>query len=407
MLLQRKTVVDQKTGNVQDAVVLQVCGSDGHPKNVTLAGRKAARFNQLDAALRSYGGLFEMPRKGAYDSTDPLAWNISELAYTEAKMAKRLRAATFYKELLPLSFEAPPWATTVETQVYDEVGVADLAAADSTDMPFADARFDRVVIEVKGGKIGYHYDVQELIESAQLKKPLSDARMAAAYSAYDRFLNIVAMRGDTRTGQKGLWNQSGVTPVAATTGSWNLPATDVLGIIRDIVNPIAAIHENTGGTLFCTHVAMPLSLLSVLASRMVTVTTGGTTLATPMTVLEYVKKNNVSKLRGNIDIEFIGLPNDIKADGTVNTTANSSLTYAGTLTHAGTVTGVASSRVVFYVKDPERIVMHIPLPLTFLAPQPRNTDIVVPGRFRFTSPKLLFAKSMYYLDNVLSTDPVS
>ena len=156
MLLKRKTVVDQKTGNVQDAVVLRVCGSDGHPKNVTLTGHRAERYDQLDAAMRSYGGLFPKPRKGAYDSTDPLSWNVSELAYTEAKMVKRLRAPTFYKRLLPLSSEAPPWATTVETQVYDEVGIAELAANDSTDMPFADARFERVVIQVSGGKIGYH-----------------------------------------------------------------------------------------------------------------------------------------------------------------------------------------------------------------------------------------------------------
>lgn len=403
MLLKRKTVVDQKTGNIEDAVVLRVCGNDGHPKNITLTGRHAERFDQLDAAMRSYGGLFLKPRRGAYDSTDPLAWNVSELAHVEARMAKRLRAPTFYKRLMPLSFEAPPWATTVETQIYDEIGVAELAAADSTDMPFADARFDRVTIEVKGGKIGYHYDVQELIESAQLKKPLSDMRMAAAYSAYDRFLNIVAMRGDTRTGQKGLWNQTGVTPVAATTGAWDSDATSVLGIVSDLTKPIAAIYENTGGNLFCTTIAMPLKLLSILGSRMITVTTGGVTIATPMTVLEYVKANNVSKLVGGIDIEFIGLPDDLKADGTVNTTANSSLTYAGTLAHNGTG-GKTTSRVVFYCKDPERLVMHIPLQLNFLAPQPRNTDIVIPGRFRFTAPKLLFAKSMYYLDNVISTD---
>jgi hypothetical protein len=407
MLLKRKTVVDQKTGNVEDAVVLRVCGSDGHPKNVTLTGRHAARFNQIDASLRGYGGLFQPSRKGAFDATDPLVWNISELAYVEAKMAKRLRAPTFYKKLLPLSFEAPPWATTIDTQIYDEIGIAEIAASDSTDMPFADVRFDRVTLQVTGGKIGYHYDVQELLESAHAKKPLSELRQAAAYNAYDRFLNMVAMRGDTRLGQKGLWNQSGVTPVAATTGSWDLPATDVLGIINDFIKPINAIYENTGGNVFCTTIAMPLKLLSILGSRILTVTTGGVTLATPMTVLEYIKANNVSKLVGDIDIEFIGLPDDIKADGTVNTAANTSLSYAGTLKHNGNTGAAQSSRVVFYANDPERLVMHIPLPLNFLAPQPRNTDIVIPGRFRFTAPKLLFPKSMYYLDNVHSTDTAS
>lgn len=402
MLLQRKTITDKKTGVLVDAVVLRVCGSDGHPKNITLTGSRAERFEQIDAAMRSYGGLFPKPRRGGYDSTDPLAWNISELAHLEARMLKKHRAPTFYKRLVPISTEAPPWATSVVTQVFDEIGVAELAASDSTDMPFADARFDRVVIEVKGGKIGYHYDIQEMIESAQLKHPLPELRMAAALSAYDRHMNLVALRGEARTGQKGLWNQAGVTPVQATTGSWDLPATDVLGIIDDICKPIAAVHENTGGNDFVTTIAMPLKVLSALSSRMVTVTSGGVTLATPMTVLEYVRANNVSKTAGGIDIEFVGLPDDIKADGTTNTTANSSLSYAGTLSHTGTPK--TTSRVIFYVKRDDRLVMHTPLGLTFLAPQPRNTDIVIPGRYRYTTPKLFYPKSMYYLDCVMVKD---
>jgi hypothetical protein len=407
MLLKRKTVTDAKTGQVEDAVVIRVCGSDGHPKNVTLIGSKAERYNQLDAAFKSFGGLFPSPRKGAFDSTDPLAWNVSQLAYTEAKMLKKQRVPTIYEKVMPLSFEAPPWATSVETQAYDEIGVADLAASDSTDMPFADARFDRVVIEVKGGKIGYHYDIHELIESAQLKRPLSEMRMAAALNAYKRHMNMVALKGDTRTGQKGLWNQAGVTPVVATTGAWNYDGTSVLGIIDDITKPIATVYEATGTNDFVTDIAMPLKLLSYLASRMVTVTTGGVTIATPMTVLEYVKANNVSKLVGGIDIQFHGVPDDLKTDGTVNTAAGSSLSYAGTLKHDGNTGATVSSRTVFYAKDPERLVMHIPLPLTFLAPQPRNTDIVVPGRYRYTAPKLLFAKSMYYLDNCAYGDTAS
>jgi hypothetical protein len=397
MLIQRKTVTDQKTGIVSDAVVLRVCGADGHPKNITLKGKRCDRFNQIDAALRGYGGLFPAVRKGAFDSTDPLAWNISELAYLEAKMLKKQRAATFYKRLVPLSFEAPPWATTVETQVFDEIGVAELSASDSTDMPFADARFDRVVIEVKGGKIGYHYDIQEMIESAQLKKPLPEIRMAAAFTAHDRHMNLVALKGEARTGQKGLWNQAGVTPVAATTGSWDNPATDVLGIIDDLCKPIAAVHENTGGNDFVTTVAMPLKLLSALGSRILTVTSGGTTIATPMSVLEYVKANNVSKLAGGIDIEFVGIPDDPNS-----TAADASLSTAGTLSHTSTTK--KTSRVVFYVKNPERLVMYIPLSLTFLAPQPRNTDIVIAGRYRYTSPKLLYPKSMYYLDCCAAAD---
>jgi hypothetical protein len=403
MLLRRKTIVDKATGQAEDAVVIQVCSDSGRPMNVTLAGDAAARYDQISAALKSMGGLFMGARKGGYDSTDPLAWNISELAYHEAKMLKRHRAPTIYEKIMPLSFEAPPWATSVDIQVYDEIGVAEMAASDSTEMPFADARFDRVVIEVKGGKIGYHYDVQELIESAQLKKPLSEMRMAAAMTAYKRHMNVVALRGDARTGQKGLWNQAGVTPVAATTGAWDNPATDVLGIIRDITKPIADVYEATGTNEFVTHVAMPLKILSALSTRILTVTTGGVTVATPTDVLTYIREHNVSKLVGKIDIEFVGIPDDLNSDGTVNTAADSSLSYAGTLAHDGT-TPKKTARAVYYAKNDECLVMHLPLGLNFLAPQPRNTDLVIPGRYRYSAPKLLRAKTMIYQDCIASAD---
>ena len=404
MLLQRKTVIDSKLGTVE-AVVLRVCGNDGRPKDVTLTGAAARRFNQLDRAMRSMGGLFEDAISNAFDSTDPLAWNISQLAYTEAEMLKKDRPKTFYKELVPLSFEAPAWATSIEQQVYDDVGVADLEASDSTEMPMADARFDRAVIEVRGGKMGYHYDVQELIESAQLKRPLSDMRMVAAQNAYDRHMNVIATRGSVKNSIKGLWNQSGVTPVAATTGAWDNPSTSALAIAADLQKPITAVHENTGGQAFVTDIAMPLKALSALSSTLLTASSSGIVVPTPITLLEWIKQNNISKSVGGIDIKFHGIPVDKTAAGADNTTAGTSLDVAGTLAHDGT-TPKTTSRVVYYVKTKDRLVMHLPLPLTFLAPQPRNTDIVVPGRYRYTGPKLLYVKSMYYQDCVLAADVV-
>jgi len=404
MLLSRKLITDSKGQQVPE-VILSVPDASGHPKHVALAGDAAYRYDDIAAALQSFGYVFPKSRTGAYDSTDPLAWNISQLAYTESAMLKRQRVPALYKQLFDVSYEAPPWAETIEYQTYDEVGIGVKAANDSTDMPFADARFGRNVIQVSGGKIGYHYDVQELIASAQLKRPLSDLRMANAMTAFERHINAVALRGETASGFQGLWSNSSITPVAATTGNWDYTGTSPLDILADLNMGITAVYQATGSNDVVTDIAMPIEAINALATRVLTATSSGVTVVAGTTLLDFLKEHNLSKTMQNVDIRFHGIPSDPDA----LTTANSSLNTAGALKHTGAALtpGTLASRVVYWVKHPDKMRLHIPLPLTFLAPQPRNMDVVVPGRYRYAGLEISYPKSVYYQDNVLHADPQS
>jgi hypothetical protein len=58
--------------------------------------------------------------------------------------------------------------------------------------------------------------------------------------------------------------------------------------------------------------------------------------------------------------------------------------------------------VVFFVRDPNRLVFHIPMALRFAAPQYKNLAINVPGEARCGGLEVRYKKSMYYLDKVLA-----
>lgn len=421
MLISRTQVKDSKSGYPLECRTLRLF--DGVPQgrvveltnHVAEDGRPmnhASRYDVIARALTSFGYIFDSGQRPAYDSTDPLAWNISQLAYTEANMLEKFRVPVIYKDMIPVSFEAPPWADSVQAEEFDNIGKGQIVAANSTDMPFADARFGRRLIEVKGGKIGYKWNVQELIESQQLKKPLTDLRMKAAMIGFERHMQDIALRGDTAHGLYGFWNQPStkITPVVAPTGNWDLAATSPLSILADINTAITGVYANSGTNAVVTDIALPMDALSVLNNTILSASSSGVVVPTAMSILAYIKANNMSKLQKNVDIQFHGIvPDTNDITGATLTTAGSSLNYAGALKRTGAaLSGQGfASRVVYYAKSPEYLIMHQPLTLNFLAPQPRNDEVVVPGRYRFCPIDFRYVKTVYYQDNVLKADQQS
>jgi hypothetical protein len=57
-----------------------------------------------------------------------------------------------------------------------------------------------------------------------------------------------------------------------------------------------------------------------------------------------------------------------------------------------------TTRCIAYVKSPTRLIMHLPLPLRFLAPQLQALDVRIPGEYKYSGVMLRYPKSMYYQD---------
>jgi hypothetical protein len=385
MFLRRQQIKDSKSGRTFDMAVIQVFD----------AGRKVERmvpferYQFLDRSIRHQAPamwpLDEMKR--ATDSTDPLAFMVSELAHLEAKMFEKQKVPPLWKDLVPVSYEAPPWAETVQYTTFERTGQGKRLNADASDLPKVGVRFGKKQVQVEGGGLSYSYNVQDLIASQQLKRSLPDLLMSAAVDGANLHLNEVALFGEDNF--YGLSNvpQTLVTPVKATTGDWDKTDTSPIDILADVNQGITAVYKNTGTNDFPDTVAMPIDALAALGNRMVSASSGGVVVPTGMTVLAFLKANNLAKLQKGIDVNFVGVPG---------------LETAGVLTGAGSYS--SKSRVIFYKKDPDRCVMHVPQPLTFLAPQLRLLEVVVPGHYRYAGFELRYPKSLYYLDQVLDAD---
>ena len=179
-------------------------------------------------------------------------------------------------------------------------------------------------------------------------------------------MNDVGLYGETG-GLTGLYNNASVPQGNAPTGTWG--GATPANILKDINALIQNVWTNTAYNDQITHIVMAPGALAYIA-------------ATPRsdnsdkTILQYVKENNIAKTEKGVDIVFqAGYGLDTAGSG-------------------------ATRRMMGYVKSEQRLVMHIPLPLRFLAPQMTAYLVEVPGEYKYSGVEFRYPKSAYYMDAI-------
>jgi hypothetical protein len=301
------------------------------------------------------------------DDTNALAFLVSQLAYTEAQTFKRLYVPMQYEQFIPINTEAGEWADSIRYEVMDFVGRGKRISGKGHDIPLVDVSNDQKSNPVYQGAIGYDYTSEELRRSAYLRQPLPQARLMAAEEGYRRHLNNVGLYGEKDL--TGLFNNPLVPRGNATAGNWANGTTTVAQILSDFNAGLNLVWTNTAYNDLPDTVLLPPLVYSYLAST-------PRSANTDTTILTYLKQNNIAFNSKNIQL---------------NIQPGYGLDTAG----QGGVT-----RAVFYKKDPSRLAMYVPLPLRFLAPQPLNLAVRVPGEYKYSGVFWRYPKSAYYMDNV-------
>jgi len=302
------------------------------------------------------------------DAQEAMAFLVSQLAFTESKTFERQYQPMQYEQFLPLDFSAGEWADSIRYEIYDFVGQGKRTSGKGRDINKVDVGFADKSFPVLYGNIGYDYTQEELRRTAYLRRSLPDRKLAAAMEGYKRHMNQVGLYGETSSAITGLFNNALVPQGSAPSGvSWNTASADQ--ILTDVNTLINNIWTNTAYNDLPTTIVMAPAALSKIAS-----TPRATT--TDTTILSWIKANNVAKQQRGIDIDF-------QPGFGLNTA------------------GVGSTRrMMGYVKDPNRLVMHIPLPLRFLAPQMQGLAIDVPGEYKYSGVEIRYPKSAYYMDGI-------
>lgn len=324
----------------------------------------AARFAQFESLAHR-----DSVKSILGDASEGMGFLVSQLAYTEAKAFARQYTPMQYERLVPLSSEAGEWAEVIRYQMYDQVGQGKRISGKDRAIPKVDVSDADKTMPVYLGGVGYDYSQEELRRAAHLKSPLPTRKLGAAIEAYRRHINTVALTGEAISGITGLFNNASVPHASAPTGSWGGGTTTEAQVLADLNTAIMKVWENSGYNDFPTHLVLPPSSFAYLVT-----TPRGT--QSDSTLLKFILDNNMAKLQGGVNVVIepgIGL----ETAGAGNT-----------------------KRLVAYVKNEDRVVMHLPMPLRFLAPQPVGLMIDIVGEYKYSGVEVRYPNSMYYMDGL-------
>ena len=309
-----------------------------------------------------------------------LSFFISQMALLEETTFKKQYMPTQAEDLVPMDFRGGDHITSVAYRVMDATGIGRRKAAGSTQVHTADVTYTIKTFPVVPGEIGYQYNTEELRQSAYLRIPLNEDRMVEAVEAYRRHISMVALFGEAEL--TGLFNNATVSHTAVTgfTGNWAAAVATPATILADVNMAINKVWSASGFNDWPTHCVAPPAAYQALV---------GTQLPhTNTSILKFLLENNLCAQNGKPFqiVAGYGLDNGAAYNAT------------GASTTAGS--GGTNTRAVYYVKNPLRVVMEIPLPKRFLAPQLVNFDVKVPGEYKYSGVEVRYPASMLYQDGV-------
>ena len=300
-----------------------------------------------------------MIRQRLQDS-DALGYLISQLAHVEARVWERKYVAIMYPDLLPVSFEAGEWATSIEIHYTDDFAVGKFIGAGGDDIPYAQTETGRDIVPVRPAGIGYEYTLEELRQSEFLGLPLDARKANAARRGYEEHAQRVALFGDADRGMEGMLNHSTISTAASAT---TLTAALAGGNPRDdsaalINEPLNAVWEDSKGIELPDTVLMPLDHFGRLATTRL-----GTVNDT--TILEYIQTKNIFSQQTGQPLRIKPIPQ-------------------------------LTDSLMAYSSSEDVMVYHIPLVLRFLPPQPVGLKFRIPGEYKLAGVEVRYPGGATY-----------
>lgn len=258
-------------------------------------------------------------------------------------------ADVVYSRICPVSFEVNPGATSIKRSIWDRTGNFDLIADSADDLPRSGVKVGEIVNEIREFGGAFDYSQSELLSAKMAGVSLTTERADAVRDAYERRNNLTCLFGRAGTGLRGMLNHPAIDRVVVTGSSsdaWFNDASTTPQQMLDLLNfGVTQMRVNS------KQVETPNTLLMGESDhRIVSTTCRSTTDNT--TVLELFMKMNP----GITSVEPINELDPANSGG-----------------------NLSARRMLFYRKDPTKGKFHIPLPLTFLPPQPKNLKFIVPS----------------------------
>lgn len=307
------------------------------------------------------------------DQQQALGFVMPQFYNIEAQVYARKYPSYDYASIIPVITEGSEWARGTLFRSSDVVGEAKFISGRANDMPYADVTRAQHLQGFEMAGIGFDWTLDELQVAALEGRNIGTEKADGARKVAEQLLWRTAMSGNTNLGWTGLINDGNVTATNAPndgTGSARTFASKTPDqVLRDINDMIVGITTDTLETELADTVLLPTTIFQTLAARRM-----GDTI---MTVLEFVRQNNAYTAQTNT-------PLTIRALRTLEAAGASS-----------------TKRAIAYVRDPQVLRFHLPMPHRFLAPfQKSSMSWEVAGIMRTGGTEIRLPKAVRYLDAI-------
>jgi hypothetical protein len=309
-----------------------------------------------------------------FDAQSALGFVIAQTSIIEPGVYATRYPDIQYRGLIPVDTSGSEFASSVTYFSSDRHGAADWINGNSDDIPKAGTNRSKFETPVYSAGIGYGYGWEEIGRAQLLGINLTSDDAMAARRAAEEMIDRVALEGDTAKGFTGLFNATGVTPAAASTGNWGTvgspSGTTADQMVADMNAAILNVFNGTNTVAIADTLLLPWSKFQVIATKRMTTDSDET-------VLSFYLRNNVYTAMTGRPLTIRGLRG---------------LDTAG-------VSGVP--RMIAYRNDAQVLKLHMPMPHRFLPVYqsgPLRWD--VPGVMRLGGLDVRLPKEVAYIDGI-------
>lgn len=186
-------------------------------------------------------------------------WTVKQLTATLNRAYEKEYADNSVVNIFPVTNEIPGHAKYFEYPEFDGVGIAQIIADYSDDLPLVDA-----FMTEKQGKVfrfgnAFLISTDEIKAGAATGQSLSTRKQALAFEAHDNLLDKLVWSGSAPHGIVSVFDQPNINNVVAS-GSW----TDATVAVNDITAMIDAVESSTQGYHHVTDILLPASARRVM-----------------------------------------------------------------------------------------------------------------------------------------------
>lgn len=252
----------------------------------------------------------------------------------EAEIYKRRYPSFDYASHVPVVTQGNAWSIGTQFRLKDHTGQAKIISGKAADMPFGKSTHSLGTHDFFMIGAGWEWSDEEIQQAALygINTAQDDAMDAA--DDVERLLYNVAITGSDEAGVDGLANSSLVqrTDAATAGGSTFWADKDVDEMTADVNAGLEAIRSNSNEVEWGDTVRLPPAAFRTAATRRIGAGDG------MMTVLEYIRKNNIYTAE-------TGQPLDIAP-----------------LRDLATASQDGGGRLIAYRRDPQVLRFHLPMP---------------------------------------------